>query len=55
MPAGTHPILDQTRSAVERRANTLLAALHELGDEPIAEAVDAEDAAGDEVLHSVAG
>jgi serine/threonine-protein kinase HipA len=55
MPAGTHPILDQTRSAVERRANALLAALHELGDEPVAEAVDAGDAAGGEVLHPIAG
>ena len=38
MPAGTHVILDQTRQAVERRANALLAQLHELGDEPVAEA-----------------
>jgi serine/threonine-protein kinase HipA len=33
MPAGTHPILDQAREAVERRANVLLAQLEELGDD----------------------
>jgi serine/threonine-protein kinase HipA len=38
MPAGTHVILDQTRQAVERRANVLFAQLQELGGEPHAEA-----------------
>ena len=55
MPAGTHEILDQTRSAVERRANALLAALQEFGDEPVAEAVDAEDAGADEMMGATAG
>jgi serine/threonine-protein kinase HipA len=55
MPAGTHAILDQTRSAVERRANALLASLQEFGDEPVAEAVGAEDAAGNEMLLSNVG
>jgi serine/threonine-protein kinase HipA len=55
MPAGTDEILDQTRSAVERRANALLAALQEFGHEPVAEAVGAEDAAGNEMLRSNVG
>jgi serine/threonine-protein kinase HipA len=55
MPAGTHEILDLTRSAVERRANALLASLQEFGDEPVAEAVGAEDAAGNEMLRSNVG
>jgi serine/threonine-protein kinase HipA len=33
MPAGGHPILSQTRQAVERRAQLLLGQLHEAGDE----------------------
>jgi serine/threonine-protein kinase HipA len=37
MPAGTHAILDLTRSAVERRANALLAALPAFEDEPVSE------------------
>jgi serine/threonine-protein kinase HipA len=32
MPAGPHAILEQTRKAVERRARTLLAQLHETGE-----------------------
>jgi serine/threonine-protein kinase HipA len=52
MPAGTHAILDQTRSAVERRANALLTALQEFGDEPVAEAVNLGDVGGDEMLRS---
>jgi serine/threonine-protein kinase HipA len=35
MPAGTHPILDQTRQAVERRARLVVTQLQELGDGPI--------------------
>jgi serine/threonine-protein kinase HipA len=46
MPAGTHAILDQTRSAVERRANTLVAAMQAVGDEPVSEG---------EMLGSIAG
>jgi serine/threonine-protein kinase HipA len=38
MPAGTHAILNQTRQAVERRANVLFTQLQELPDEPPAEA-----------------
>jgi serine/threonine-protein kinase HipA len=34
MPAGHHPILDQTRLSVERRAAALLAQLREVGDSP---------------------
>jgi serine/threonine-protein kinase HipA len=55
MPAGTHAILDQTRSAIERRANALLARLQELGEEPVAEAADAADAGFDEMLRSNVG
>jgi hypothetical protein len=55
MPAGTHEVLDQTRSAVERRATALLARLHEFADEPAAESVDAEDAGADEMLRATAG
>jgi serine/threonine-protein kinase HipA len=40
MPAGLHPILNQTRLAVERRARGLLAQLQE--SLPVAEAVDEE-------------
>jgi serine/threonine-protein kinase HipA len=40
MPAGLHPILKQTRFAVERRARGLLAQLHE--SLPVAEAIDDE-------------
>jgi serine/threonine-protein kinase HipA len=55
MPAGTHAILDQTRSAVERRANALLASLQAVGDAPVSEAVDAEDGRGGEMLGTIAG
>ena len=41
MPAGTHPILGQTRQAIERRARSLLDQLQQLGD---AEFVDEKDA-----------
>jgi serine/threonine-protein kinase HipA len=34
MPAGEHPILNQTRQAVERRADLLLEQLQEIGDVP---------------------
>ena len=34
MPAGTHEVLGRTREAVERRANLILARLHDLGGEP---------------------
>jgi serine/threonine-protein kinase HipA len=34
MPAGTHEVLGLTRQAVERRANLILAFLHDLGSEP---------------------
>jgi serine/threonine-protein kinase HipA len=44
MPAGPHAILDQARQAVERRANALLAQLHELGDENAVKAVETEPA-----------
>ena len=37
MPAGGHPILDQVRQTVERRARMLLAQLQELGGHPMAE------------------
>jgi serine/threonine-protein kinase HipA len=33
MPAGTHEVLEQTRQAVERRANAIFAQLQGLGDE----------------------
>jgi serine/threonine-protein kinase HipA len=55
MPAGTHEILDRTRSAVERRATALLMRLHEFADEPAAESVDAEDAGADEMRAATAG
>jgi serine/threonine-protein kinase HipA len=42
MPAGTHAILDETREAVERRANVLLAQLQALEDEPGDNAVNEE-------------
>jgi serine/threonine-protein kinase HipA len=46
MPAGAHPILDQTRQAVERRASLVLTQLRELDDGPIPEeAVDENGAA----------
>jgi hypothetical protein len=38
MPAGEHPILNQTRQAVERRAHLLLEQLQEIGERP---AIDA--------------
>lgn len=44
MPAGTHVMLDQTRQAVERRANVLIAQLQELEGEPHVEAVHEEGA-----------
>jgi serine/threonine-protein kinase HipA len=44
MPAGGHPVLTQTRQAVERRAQLVLAQLHELGDET-AQAGDPSDVA----------
>ena len=40
MPAGTHVILDQTRQAVERRARAILTQLQELGEDPVANAVN---------------
>jgi len=55
MPAGTHEILDRTRSAVERRAAALLARRYEFADEPAAESVDAEDAGADEMRAATAG
>jgi serine/threonine-protein kinase HipA len=39
MPAGAHELLEQTRQAVERRAQALLAQLEEPRDEPVAAAV----------------
>jgi serine/threonine-protein kinase HipA len=56
MPAGTHVMLDQTRQAVERRANVLIAQLQELEGEPHVEAVHEEgagSAAEDAELHSL--
>jgi serine/threonine-protein kinase HipA len=56
MPAGTHVMLDQTRQAVERRANVLIAQLQELEGEPHVEAVHEEGAgcaAEDAELHSL--
>jgi serine/threonine-protein kinase HipA len=44
MPGGAHEILDQTRQAVERRAQALLAQLREPGDEPATEVVDDQGA-----------
>jgi serine/threonine-protein kinase HipA len=44
MPGGAHEILDQTRQAVERRAQALLAQLREPGAEPSAEVVDDQGA-----------
>jgi serine/threonine-protein kinase HipA len=38
MPAGKHPILNQTRQAVERRAHLLLEQLQEIEDEPVIDA-----------------
>jgi serine/threonine-protein kinase HipA len=40
MPAGPHAILEQTRQAVERRANALLAQLQEATDGPPPEPID---------------
>ena len=42
MPAGGHPILNQARQAVERRAYLLLAQLHQAGDET----AEADDGGG---------
>ena len=56
MPAGTHVMLDQTRQAVERRANVIIAQLQELEGEPHVEAVHEEGAgcaAEDAELHSL--
>ena len=50
MPAGNHPILDQTRQAVESRARALLAQLQELRD--VSAAVEAEGEAAEQVLLS---
>ncbi len=36
MPAGAHPILNEVRAFIERRAHTLLAQLNEIEDQPIA-------------------
>ena len=58
MPAGGHPILEQTRQAVERRARALLAQLQNLGDDPIATTVDEERtvlAEDDEIARSELG
>ena len=38
MPAGEHPILNQTRQAVERRAHLLLEQLQEIGEGPVIDA-----------------
>ena len=38
MPAGEHPILNQTRQAVERRAHLLLEQLREIGEGPVIDA-----------------
>jgi serine/threonine-protein kinase HipA len=43
MPAGNHPILRQTRQAIEQRARGILAQLQELENKPAIEAVDEED------------
>lgn len=43
MPAGAHPILAESRHAVERRARTLLAHLTETKNDPATEAVDETD------------
>jgi serine/threonine-protein kinase HipA len=51
MPAGLHPILHQTRLAVERRARGLLAQLQESESVPVAEAVDEEGAEAVEEHH----
>jgi hypothetical protein len=48
MPAGGHPILDQTRQAVERRAHAILVRLQDLGGDSIAAAIDKEGAESDE-------
>jgi serine/threonine-protein kinase HipA len=42
MPAGGHPVLDQTRQAVECRARAVLAQLQELGDDPVADVAEEE-------------
>jgi serine/threonine-protein kinase HipA len=42
MPAGNHPILCQTRQAIEQRARGILAQLQELEDKSAIEAVDEE-------------
>jgi serine/threonine-protein kinase HipA len=59
MPAGTHAILDQTRRAVERRANAIYAQLQELGGERGTESVHKEatdpTAQGADVAHSTMG
>jgi serine/threonine-protein kinase HipA len=52
MPAGAHPILEQTRHAVERRAQAILAQLQELGDESAVKAIDAEGETAEEALLS---
>jgi serine/threonine-protein kinase HipA len=43
MPAGGHPVLNEARQAVERRARAVLAQLQELEDGPVAEVVDDEE------------
>jgi serine/threonine-protein kinase HipA len=43
MPAGAHAILNQTRQAIERRANLLLAQLQEAGDETAVQTGDGGD------------
>ena len=42
MPAGGHAIQGQTRRAVERRADAILAQLQDLGGDSIAAAIDRE-------------
>jgi hypothetical protein len=43
MPAGDHPVLEQTRQAVEDRARTLLLQLDELAEEFEEEQVSSPD------------
>jgi serine/threonine-protein kinase HipA len=44
MPAGSHPILYQTREVVERRAQVLLAQLHDFEDAPLSKSSDGRTA-----------
>jgi serine/threonine-protein kinase HipA len=49
MPAGAHPILDDVRASIERRAQSLLAQLDEVDEQPAAAEADGADDADDRI------